>query len=175
MARQLQAQGQPVATLVLIDSQTMAGGLGNVGPITDDQIEGAFLMDLTRASGAAPRTSGPGEDWGDLVTGGAKIAERLAAEFGPERLERLQAVFKANFLALSGYSPEPFAGRPVLIRAQGHVADGLFDSTMGWSALATEGVDHPCPSRRSLLVAQDPDRRGPGQDRRDGDVLEDLR
>jgi thioesterase domain-containing protein len=109
-------------------------------------------MDLTRASGV-PTASGPGEDWGDLVTSGAKIAERLAAEFGLERLERLQAVFKANFLALASYSPKPYAGRPVLIRAQGHVAEGLFDSTMGWSALATEGVTtHVLPGDHYSLL-----------------------
>ncbi|SIO25216.1 amino acid adenylation domain-containing protein [Singulisphaera sp. GP187] len=153
MARQLQAAGQQVATLVLIDSQTMAGALGNVGPISDDQIDAAFLMDLTRASSGVSAGSGSGEDWGDLVTQGAQIAEQLAAEFGRERLERLQAVFKANFLALSGYTPEPFAGRPVLIRAPGPMGEGLFDSTMGWSALATEGVTtHVLPGNHYSLL-----------------------
>ncbi|AGA31110.1 amino acid adenylation domain-containing protein [Singulisphaera acidiphila] len=152
MARQLQAQGEPIATLVLIDSQAIAGVLGSIGPISDDQIDAAFLMDLTRASGAS-EDAGPGEDWGDLVTRGAQAGERLAAEFGQERLERLQAVFKANFLALAGYSPEPFAGRPILIRAQGHAADGLFDATMGWGALATGGVTtHVLPGDHYSLL-----------------------
>ncbi|WP_406694054.1 amino acid adenylation domain-containing protein [Singulisphaera sp. Ch08] len=152
MARQLQAQGQQIATLILIDSQTIAGALGGVGQVTDDQIAAAFLLDLTRASGGSAESK-PGEDWGDLVNQGARIAEQLAAEFGQERLERLQAVFKANFLALADYAPEPFAGRLVLIRAQGHLADGLFDSTMGWGALATEGVTtHVLPGDHYALL-----------------------
>jgi thioesterase domain-containing protein len=137
MARQLQELGQEVASLILIDSRAPAA-VGRPATIDDAGLETAFLLDVAR---------------GPVGQGRDETMARLSAEFGPDRLRRLQDVFKANALALSGYLPRPYPGRLALVRAGGHALEGLLEPTLGWGALAAGGVStHVVPGDHYTLL-----------------------
>ena len=157
MARQLQLEGHEVAPPILIDSRVPRDDR-KAGVPTDIEIRSAFYLDLAR--GLSPeRIQEMGlsrfgtSDLEDLVHGRAEVPASLVAEIGPERLERLEAVFKANTLALVRYTPQPFQGRVILLRARAHRGQGVLDRAMGWNALATEGVTtHRIPGDHYSLL-----------------------
>ena len=65
-------------------------------------------------------------------------------------LDRMLAVFKANFRAIGGYQPGPIPGDMAVIRTEGQyppeflefeTADALNDPTLGWGSLVQGKVD----------------------------------
>jgi thioesterase domain-containing protein len=78
------------------------------------------------------------------------LARALEALYGPGAapqlpLERLAAMFKANFRALGRYRPEPIAGDMVVVRTEGgfppefldyESGDALADPALGWTGFA---------------------------------------
>jgi amino acid adenylation domain-containing protein len=114
MARQLEAQGETIAALVLIDSQAPRPG---AAPPDEETLRAAFADDLARSAG------------GDAALVGA---------LGPQQRDRLWRVFRANRRALAEYRARPYRGRLTLVRAGRPGRRG--DRTMGWSGLALGGV-----------------------------------
>ncbi|MGE5756703.1 MAG: non-ribosomal peptide synthetase, partial [Planctomycetaceae bacterium] len=137
MARQLRGQGQEVARLFLIDSRAPSPGASR-GRLGDRAIQAAFLLELVRGYGEQirlPFEVGPGTDPEERIgefAGRGEVEPWLAAEFGPDRARRLVAVFKANLLALEGYTPGADPGRLVLLVADETGSGRPVDPTLGW-------------------------------------------
>jgi amino acid adenylation domain-containing protein len=146
MARQLSEQGEPVATLALIDCPAPTADVS--GSPDEAELLAAFVADLTRSAGVEMDLPAA---WLDRLRrdGPAAIDEALdrlrargvvGPEVGPDHLRRLFAVFAANRRALARYGPGAYAGRLVLFRAGGRILEGTLDPTLGWRPLAEGGV-----------------------------------
>jgi thioesterase domain-containing protein len=153
MARQLDAAGQPVALVALLDT---------FAPMRPD---------AAAAPAAAPRSLSAA-DWLNLLAGlppwlddalrlgPEKIAARLRRKLRVA-LKRGQAPRLSDFLddslshvpahhlafmqqhyeAILAYQPRPYAGRVTLFRARSQALSQLAAPDKGWSALALGGVD----------------------------------
>jgi len=145
IACQVRAQGHDVATLALIDCHAPAPGLTG-RPIDDAEILIAFATDLAQGLDTDVRipislTSDfdPESDvLSHLETMGLGV--RMRADIGPDRLQRLWKVFRANYLALATYTPRLYPGRLTLFRAGHRLVEGVVDPALGWNALAAGGV-----------------------------------
>ncbi|MEO6809941.1 MAG: amino acid adenylation domain-containing protein [Isosphaeraceae bacterium] len=136
MARQLRAQGQGVAPLILIDSQPPGA---RAGSIDDRSLMTAFAIDLARGTGMVDLP--PLDRLRALklrsVEAGISWLSAFAPDLGAERLRSLFEVFRANSLALSRYAPRLNPAPLILLRSAGR--NGR-DPSLGWSHLASKGV-----------------------------------
>jgi thioesterase domain-containing protein len=144
MAGQLAAAGHDVPLVLLIDCSIPGHG-SRSRPLGESERLKAFAADLLRGSDRRtlerlegvlaldPRSLRHGTI--DL----SSLGQELAREIGPDRLERLQDVFRANRSALDTYRPRTYRGRAVLVRA-GSGRDGFRrGASRGWSSLVTGG------------------------------------
>jgi len=133
MARQLQASGQEVELLALIDSYAPEA--------PSKQMDDAFLTnslfsDLGAIFGCEFSISDSElqqlqpEERLDRVLTEAKRLNILPPDIGLEQMGRLFEVFKTNLKAMYDYRPEPYSGRTVLFCASDEVSE------RGWSSLA---------------------------------------
>ncbi len=152
MACQLQAQGQPVALLAILDNTAPnlqinwagwpLGFLRNIPHWLKDfgQLSAAQQLNRLRRkwriftgrlfSGGRPAGDGPSP-----VEIEAAIDDDLA-RFPVER----HRILAAHFTALQNYRPQPYPGPVTLLRTQGQSLLGPFDHTLGWQQLAAGGV-----------------------------------
>jgi amino acid adenylation domain-containing protein len=152
MAQQLKRQGQEVAALILLDSHTPSGPAES--PIHETELLASFFLDLARSAGVPvrwPRDRFSTSDPWSLICENSNIREALGEDLNESRLRRLFEVFKANRRALMDYKADVYAGSLTLIRAGNRL---VADPTLGWGALAREGVfSHALPGDHySLLV-----------------------
>ncbi|MFY0579907.1 alpha/beta fold hydrolase [Cystobacter fuscus] len=144
MARELRRQGQEVALLVLLDS--FAPSESPVPEGDEALLFAGFAADLARSAGA--ESSLTPESFENLSG-----EERLRALWshavdarwlpGGTRLEEVRAVVdvvRANLQAVSRYTPEPSAGRVVLLRARDAQRSAERDPTHGWGGLVPSGL-----------------------------------
>ena len=158
MARQLQAAGEPVALVALLDTIARPTGAG---------------ADAVNARSAAPRSLSPA-DWFNLLAGLPPWMDDVL-RLGPEKLaarvrrklrvalQRGQAPRVSDFIddtrsvahlpahhlafiqqhyeAILAYRPGPYAGRVTLFRARSQGLAQLAVADKGWSGLAQGGVD----------------------------------
>ena len=134
MAQQLHAQGQTVATLILIDTQL---------PSPDEQtidsaiVLAAFAQDLGIPFNDRPQAlTDPdplslGQRLAQLIQE-AKQADKIPPDLPQQYIEQLYKVFQANYRAMLAYRPQPYSGRVVLLRADEGQEQINFDSTLGW-------------------------------------------
>jgi thioesterase domain-containing protein len=140
MARQLEARGEAVGTLALIDAASPAYWAGRTAP-ADPELVALFAADLARLHGLAL----PDVDLSDLDADGAlalfldlgRRAGLLPPDLEPAELRRLFNRFRANRRALATYAPHPYAGDVDLFRATGRGAGMEEDPTLGWGELLT--------------------------------------
>ena len=145
MARQLEAAGQEIALLALLDSELPAAG---GGPPPDDA---ALLMGLCQdLEGMSRRRLGvtredllalsplAPEAGLDLVLARALTAGVLPADADAGDLRRLAAMFRDNLRRLHDYRPEPCRGRMVWFRAEKSAAHRPARS---WQGLAAGGLE----------------------------------
>ncbi|WP_147446687.1 non-ribosomal peptide synthetase, partial [Corallococcus sp. CA047B] len=137
MARQLEAAGESVGELCLLDS-TLEGFEQPLGPGDDAALLGAFAVDL-----GLPEAS-----VASLAHGGSLLELLRAARDGGvlpedaplETLERLYAVFRANLEALHAYRPGDYAGSLTLLAgAEGGIRDAS-SQDWGWARVVRGGV-----------------------------------
>ncbi len=132
-------------------------------PITDDQIDARLSSRICPGPRPAVlRLWSPDQarDWGDLVNRAHTIAERLAAGVRPgSGSSGYRPYSSANFLALAGPTC-PNICRPTGFdpRAQGHLADGLADTTPG--CVRRKESNRTC-SGDHCIIAQGPNRLKP--------------
>lgn len=167
MARQLEEAGAKVASVSVFDTKAPTGSapvvpeplraiareaaaldLLDPGPSTDDDalVLAEFAGGLARAFGGdVPRLFGhlrglePDERRAYLLRF-FKLDEVYFLETGPERVNRLWAVLRANLLAGIHYNPGVYRGRVAVFLASDGVGKDATDLTLGWSRLAKGGV-----------------------------------
>ena len=143
MALQLRREGHEVAFLGLVDAAAPAGAAAS---LDEPDLLLAFAADLAALAGASE------DDRTDRleIEGGASLKQLLSAHrhlLPPDLkladVRRLYETFRANALALSGYRPQPYAGRLTLFRATDR--DGCRPEDLGWRSLAAEVTVEPLP------------------------------
>jgi amino acid adenylation domain-containing protein len=140
-ARRLRDLASEVATLGMFD----APGPGS-DPLDDAAVLAEFAGDMATAFGGDVkhlfrhlRGLSP-EERRAYVLEFFQLDQVYHLETGPERVQRLWKVLRANFLAQSRYTPRPYSGRLVLFRADGESGRDTTDPTLGWDRLAGGGV-----------------------------------
>ena len=130
IAQQLQAQGQSVSTVVLLDTS----------PFTEyEELNEADDVDfleelLARKNGA--------------ILG-------IPPELDVVQAQRLLQVFKGHILAANDYNPQPYGGKVDLFLAEGGIAADSLEAIAGWQKLATKGVDvHWIPGDHHTMVTK---------------------
>jgi amino acid adenylation domain-containing protein/non-ribosomal peptide synthase protein (TIGR01720 family) len=144
MARELRRQGQEVARLVLLDSFAPAESPARE-PESATLLAG-FAADLARSAGRevpltpeSLRGLSPEEQLGTLWTR-LREAGLLPAGTGREELRALLEVSRANLRALARYSPQPYEGRVVLLKARDARRGAEVEPTHGWGRLVPSGL-----------------------------------
>ncbi len=130
MAQQLQAQGQELSCLALLDTY----------PFTEietfnEAADTEFIEELLA------RSQTP-------VLGGIPEADLTQAQ-------RLLQLFKSHIEAANQYTPQQYPGKVTLFLAEDGVAADAEDPTIGWENLARAGVEiHWLPGDHHTMVAQ---------------------
>ena len=144
MARQLEARGEQVALLALIDARapggqkylmdddvTVMASFGQHLGLPADRIDISFDQFLSLS---------PDERLAYVIEE-AKNADLMPADITLSQARRLFGVFKANAKAVSDYSPEMAGCRTALIKASERPADLPQEFAMGWDGLTENGVE----------------------------------
>ncbi|WP_240359930.1 thioesterase domain-containing protein, partial [Pyxidicoccus trucidator] len=143
MARQLQARGESVELLALVDPSPATADRRRVEVEDSARVAALFAQDQARLAGASwvPDASlihqGADAVLQALLDEGHK-AGLLVPEVGLEQLRTLFNVFAANLRALSHYRPAPLPVRITLLRASEGSRDQAPDR--GWGAFAEGGL-----------------------------------
>jgi thioesterase domain-containing protein len=158
LARQLQAQGEEVGLLALIDTYASALPGGVVEPewLEPARLGALFYRDLLRAAGAdlpcsEEELSRLAPDEALRVLEEAGRAAAALPESGMQSLRTLRQVFESNVRAAWSYVPRPYEGALLSFEAS--------EATRphGWGALARGGVEvHTLEGDHYALL------RGPG-------------
>ncbi|MFD2169293.1 non-ribosomal peptide synthetase [Tumebacillus lipolyticus] len=130
MARQLQARGREVSTLLLIDSfaPTLMTEEGDA--------LSAFAVDLAGQLGNVPLPEELAElDAADELEGLKSLDRHLSSGLGLERLNRLYSVFKANRAALACYQPDGVTDLATALFLSEKSALHPLAPTLGWDDL----------------------------------------
>ncbi|HEX7314138.1 MAG TPA: amino acid adenylation domain-containing protein [Pyrinomonadaceae bacterium] len=154
MARQLRAQGQPVALLALLDSHAPGDAAKGI-PTDDETLLGMFAGNLGRRHGVELEDL-RGHTFDEKLSRLGQLAVEtgaLPAGSDARHIQRLFRVFKANIRALVEYEPRKYPGRITLFRARRRFDDSPSDPLDGWDALASEGVElHVTPGTHYSMI-----------------------
>lgn len=152
MAIQLQAQGQKIALLALIDAIAAFGGTEATN-IDDVALLGKFVQDLLGLS----------LEFGDFSIERflqLESEQRLAYLLEQEQItnlpiRRLFNVFKTHFRAMQSYVPKVYADRVTLFKASEQFAEDSQEPTMGWGKLTTKEVEiHTVPGNHYTIIGK---------------------
>ncbi len=157
MARRLEAAGEAVDALVLVDSLAPAL-VGLAAPEDEATLVRTFAADLGVPLGELPPAedgAGAADARGFLgrVLEAARGAGVVPPDIGFEQVWRLYGTFRANLRAMYEYRPGPYGGPVTLLRASEHGAAGA--GTLGWESVAAGGVEvHTVPGSHFTLVRE---------------------
>ncbi|HKH45186.1 MAG TPA: thioesterase domain-containing protein, partial [Thermoanaerobaculia bacterium] len=136
MARQLEAQGETVERLVLIDSY--APGPLWQQDLDDRALVEMFANDLAQLSGMGGQAlPHPTEDALAWLAARAEAEGLLPPGQGAAELQRRFATFAANYRAMAGYAGGPCAAPLIMVRA----AESAGEPDGGWVQVAGRGVE----------------------------------
>jgi len=137
MARQLEAQGETVERLVLIDSY--APGPLWQQDLDDRALVAMFADDLAQLLGIGGRAlpEGLGEDAISWLAARAEEEGLMPPGLGVAELQRRFATFAANFRAMAGYVGGSCTAPLLLVRA----SQSSGDADGGWGRVAGQGVE----------------------------------
>jgi amino acid adenylation domain-containing protein len=158
MAQQLQAQGQSVALLALLDSHAPQDDRERKPD--DVELLASFALDLglplhdlkldherLKALGADERLA-----W---VLEQVHKARLLPEDIGLAQTRRIFQVFKHNVRAVRQYEPRPYPGAVALFKAREWRYENEVAADLGWSALVDGGVNvHEVPGNHYTLVRE---------------------
>jgi amino acid adenylation domain-containing protein len=163
MARQLEAAGETVEPLLLIDSRSprLDDPDGSTRSSALQQVR-RFAEDLGLPGDRLPL---PEEDQGDAdevvylreVLVAARVAGLVPEALDLARMQHLYGIFKINLQAMQQYQPEGYGGRVVLLRARKRtLSQRLFRSrTFGWERVAPGGVEVlPVPGTHHSMLRE---------------------
>ncbi|RCJ40837.1 non-ribosomal peptide synthetase [Nostoc minutum NIES-26] len=146
MAQQLQAQGQKVNLLLLID------------PWHRDTFRNFFPQPQNSLSYYLNRLI---YHWqhkqliGTLIgiTGLHKIADKFAYRFKPTHIQRIKALFDAHYMALGKYMPQVYPGQLTIFLCEERRE--FLPDYQNWQELAAEGVDlYICPGNHVTMLEE---------------------
>ena len=156
MARQLQAQGQKVALLAVMDNAPPNSGYYEA--IWKPGVVVKFLKNLPYWLYDFLQLS-PDQMWARVLRKARVIKQTLgkapdSPHLSPSRAdieaiiddnlsripEKHHKFLEAHYLALMDYVPERYPGRIMPFRTRRYSLLGPFDPKMGWGQLATEGI-----------------------------------
>jgi amino acid adenylation domain-containing protein len=142
MTQQLQAQGEAVDLLVLIDSNSTP--LQERWDLNDEwavlrTFAETHLISLENLNmeDESVRKLGP-EEVLDHVFEQVRAAKLIPADVGISQVRRILNVFRSNMQAMQDYVSRPLGNRVRLIRAVDPAARDEFSLSLGWADLATE-------------------------------------
>ena len=166
MARQLQQAGQGVSLLVSIDTTAnsaskliniwdvfrfvFTSALRNIWPYVFEYLNLNLLAAQNEKRGDRPQLQSTSRT--------AQVAKAIAlnskrVEFRQAAIRRLFPVIWANAQALINYKPQIYPGRMLLLRSKKPMGNLRRDPTLGWGALAQEGVDiHEIPGHHLNIL-----------------------
>ena len=146
MARQLEAQGERVELLALIDS--FAPPPSNAPQPPDEEALAAVLVrDLEGITGgrldlsAEECSRGTRDDALGLLLARARAAGVVHADFGMSELRHLFDLYRNNVAAARAYRPGVYAGRVALFRSTASASEAREDTSLGWGPYAQGGVE----------------------------------
>jgi thioesterase domain-containing protein/acyl carrier protein len=154
MAQQLQARGEQVSFLGLLDAST---GLNVLFEEYQELDDAAFLVKLVAEEVSLSldhiRQLEPDEQLLYVIEQ-ARQLNLIPPDLELAQARRLVQMLKSHIYAGKIYIPQPYRGRVTLFRASEEAADSE-DLTLGWQELATEGVDlHWVPGNHLTMVRE---------------------
>ncbi|MFP2932552.1 thioesterase domain-containing protein, partial [Pyxidicoccus sp. 3LG] len=156
MARQLQARGEAVELLALIDPSPATADRVRLDVDDSRAVVARFAMDMSQLAAhgawrpeAEVLEQGPDAVLAHLLEEGRK-AGLLVPEVGLPQVRTLFEVFASNLRAMKHYTPAPLAGRVAMLRASDEPEE---TPDRGWSALASGGlVLHDVPGNHYSVL-----------------------
>lgn len=140
MAQQIQAQGQQVSLLALLD--TYAPSV--TSEFFQEQDDVALLINLflkeTSLSLNHLRRLRPDKQLISVIEQ-AKQINLLPPDYGIEQAKCLLQLYNSNRRAAQSYIPQLYKGRITLFQASERAVTSPHTPTLGWGELATEGVE----------------------------------
>jgi thioesterase domain-containing protein len=155
MAQQLQARGEQVSFLGLLDAST---GLNVLFEEYQELDDAAFLVKLVAEEVSLSldhiRQLGPDEQLLYVIEQ-ARQLNLIPPDLELAQARRLVQMLKSHIYAGKIYIPQPYRGRVTLFRASEEAAADSQDLTLGWQELAAEGVDlHWVPGNHLNMVRE---------------------
>ncbi|MET0396637.1 MAG: non-ribosomal peptide synthase/polyketide synthase [Longimicrobiaceae bacterium] len=144
MARQLEAAGEEVEALVLVDSRAPHLVAPHLAAPGDDlPLVRAFAEDLGIPADRLPAPDAESGDAGGAAYLGrvlehARAAGLLPGGLDPARMGQLYGVFRSNLRALYEYRPGSYGGRATLLRA---AEGGSGTRAGGWERVVRGGLE----------------------------------
>ncbi|MCP4661435.1 MAG: amino acid adenylation domain-containing protein, partial [bacterium] len=150
MARQLVAEGREVALVALVDSRARRG---DAPRLRSDAELLAYLVSDEITVDLEPLRHLDGEARLAAVLGEAKAAGILPPDFTLADVRRYLRVHRTNSEARWAYTPGPYAGKVVLLRATEESPESAADETLGWRhAVQGELTIHQVPGSHETLI-----------------------
>ncbi|MBW4591328.1 MAG: non-ribosomal peptide synthetase, partial [Aetokthonos hydrillicola CCALA 1050] len=156
MAQQLQAQGQQVSFLGLIE----AYAINSSSEEEELQEDGVFLLNLLTMDKPVQDNSillqriqqlEPDEQLRHVIEY-ARSANLISLDFGVAEARGLIELFNSHFRAGCSYIPQPYPGKVTLFVAS---EEKVEEPTLGWEKLAHEGVEiHSVPGNHQSIVSK---------------------
>ena len=154
MAKQLQAQGEEVQLLALIDTKALEAEeiSGEESLLASFALHLGLSLEQLRMAVDAVAEAQP-EDYLAFLLEHAKAANIIPHDMSLAHLRQQFNVFKVNVRAAQRYRPAGIQGNVVLFRATERRADA--DPTLGWSELGLEKiVMHDTPGTHLSMVRE---------------------
>ena len=159
MAQQLEAQGQKVALLALLDASALAPEQSSAAAIEGTalwalaQDLGFGVDDATFLSDHLSRLA-PDEQL-TYILERVRAAHLAPPDVGLAQLRRHLHVLQTNLRARQGYRPQEYPGLITLLRACEQSGVAPQDPTLGWGKLATGGVEvQPVPGNHYTMLRE---------------------
>ncbi len=157
MARQLHAQGQTIARLILLDSYAPA-------EVTEDEDEPALLAAFAQDLGIAWRSVAFDRECLNGLDPDARLAylhtQALQAELIPvgvelAQLRQLFHVFQSNVEALRQFRPQVYPGRLIFLKANDAPGNPPATPEADWRKLALGGLElHSVPGNHYTMLRE---------------------
>ena len=159
MAQQLEAQGQKVALLALLDAWALAPEESSAAAI-----EGTVLLALAQDLGFGVDDAtflsdhlsrlAPNEQL-TYILERVRAAHLAPPDVGLAQLRRHLHVLQTNLRARQSYRPQEYPGLITLLRASERSGVVPQDPTLGWGTLATSGVEvHLVPGNHYTMLRE---------------------
>jgi thioesterase domain-containing protein len=160
MACKLQAEGQTVARLILIDTPApqLYDGIDENSAVDKLALMARFAQDLglslDRLSVSPDQVLCLDENEQlALVLKEAQGANILSAEITASQARRLYNVFRSNLQATRKYAPSKYDGRVILVKSSDKIDTTRDEPAMGWERLASGELEtHTVPGDHYSIV-----------------------